>query len=308
MHFLIFSLFLCLFSFNSLFAEACGDETCDCKSCDMGSTQYHDAVYCKGCDGGRQFIPFFRDGSNDSIIRSLPRSVRNAIPDAPMMTKFDEEVLNLCGGLGTDVDKAGFIRLLNDPKLQGDVDEIYRFLDGTLGGGDKKLSIGEFKEKLAEIWFEAGAFRTVMCGVVRGPGRDCECGGLAGLHFSGRFLQLQKMGVAGISLDDRCTYFGPLVSGRVYKVPLIFFDTNGFGMKCDEGYVYGLNSQEIIKFGTKLYVSQNVSSGENLNCVIRERNPDGSYDYDYVVDIRDGKLVSLYPVPERAERDYKSCK
>lgn len=137
-------------------------------------------------------------------------------PPAPAPEPFDLAVLRACGPIRGRVTAAEFEGLVLDhmalirPRLPAD----WQVLDD-----------GAIHRRLAEIWLARRAFDHVFCG-------EWEKGRIGGLHFRGRYLQLQLEATACFRATDRLE-FEP---GLIYTIGVAsadgaeFFPIKGYGL------------------------------------------------------------------------------
>ena len=67
--------------------------------------------------------------------------------------------------------------------------DLYEGLDRSVRGG--QVPLRRFKDELTAVWFDAGGFAHVFCGEPRSDQ-------LGGMHYRGRYLDLQEQGIAGL--------------------------------------------------------------------------------------------------------------
>ena len=118
-------------------------------------------------------------------------SSRPPSPPAPSLDALDRAVLEVCGTWDSRPRAQAFRAMLDRPELQGEVERIHR----VLGGAPAPLP--RFKDELTSVWFAAGGFVHVFCG-------EPEPGKLGGLHYRGRYLELQEQGSADLASGAEC--------------------------------------------------------------------------------------------------------
>ena len=84
--------------------------------------------------------------------------------------------------------------MLDRPEVEPEVRSLYDGLDRSVRGGEVPLR--RFKDELTAVWFDAGGFEHVFCGEPRADE-------LGGLHYRGRYLDLQEQGMAGLMTGRR---------------------------------------------------------------------------------------------------------
>lgn len=128
--------------------------------------------------GNTIFNAFFRLNSFDP-----------GLPSPPILTKFDERVLKLCGDWGNKPTQDEFVAMLTEPESQDVVNDIYNALEHTVI--TPNADVDTFIAELSQIWFHKNGFTHIFCG-------DPKKNRLGGLHFSKRIYEAQKEQWAGI--------------------------------------------------------------------------------------------------------------
>ena len=113
----------------------------------------------------------------------------------PPLDALDRAVLDVCGDWGSRPRAREFRAMLDRPEVAEDVRQLYAALDRSVRGGP--VGLQRFKDELTAVWFDAGGFAHVFCGEPRADG-------LGGLHYRGRYLQLQELGQAGLMTAAEC--------------------------------------------------------------------------------------------------------
>jgi Bacterial EndoU nuclease len=176
------------------------------------------------------FTPFF---DNDD-------KPNDPTPRPPNLNAFDRAMLEVCGDWGSNPREASFRSMLDDPKLSADVDRIFQALNGSVFGPPRDLP--RFKDELASAWFDEGGFRHVFCGEPSG-------GTIGGLHFVGRYLQMQEQGWGGLGRCNRTEIAPPVYTfGVRYRIP-----RGGLRTACPKGYALNLDASEIIIEATRAF-------------------------------------------------------
>lgn len=217
------------------------------------------------------FRPFFNN-SNDGP--------QDYSPLPPTLTALDTAVLNVCGAWGSKPSKNAFRSMLDQDAVKGEVDQIYNSLNGTLR--DQKLDLRAFKDEFSTIWFKVDGFAHIFCG-------EPSQGGIGGLHFAPRYLQLQQQGKAGLA--ERCNR-AELVSNFIYTLG-VQFEAPGGRIKtaCPKGYGYNLDARELFIEATEGYNAMAKRTSGKAMCL--ERVAEGNYLAVFV--IKDGGIRTFYP-------------
>lgn len=221
-----------------------------------------------------QFIPFF---DND------PSSLRNRngidiTPPPPVLNEFDVAINRLCGDPGTEVSRADFQETLQ--QFPDVIARIKENVGGSLVAG--RTSDDEFLEDLTNIWFNVNGFDHVFCGE---PGRN-----IGGLHFAGRYLDLQQRNLAGIlrsSIDN-----AEVIPGAVYTIGVVMQVGDRQVSSPIKGYAYTLNAEELLELGAKVYEDNPNLGTRNEACLVGINNDGQTFDNVFVA--RDGGIRTFY--------------
>lgn len=202
-----------------------------------------------------------------------------SLPAPPALGPLDRAVLALCGGWGSRPDAKAFRRMLDDPALAPEVEQIRAALDGRVTGPHRGPD--EFRDELTRAWFRSGGFRHVFCGE---PGPQ----GLGGLHYAGRYLQMQEEGWGGLDPTCRRTERVPPVQtfGVRYRIP-----GGGWGRACPKGYAEGLDAAALMVEAVRAYRALQPPADGTLACL----HPVAEPGYLAVFVARDGAIRTFYP-------------
>lgn len=177
-------------------------------------------------------------------------------PPKPTLNAFDRRIVELCGtDFGGAVSQARFGQLMRDypdvrQRLQNDV-------GGALNPG--RTTPAQFITDLTAIWFNAKGFQHIFCGEQEGS----DDTGIGGLHFSGRYLDLQERGIAEmIATTSKGTdAIEEVVPGVIYTFGVKVKRPNGQTINHKiKGYGYTLNAQEMLLVATKTYKTSTAQS------------------------------------------------
>lgn len=182
-------------------------------------------------------LPFF-DTTDNPVLVSFGGN-QDITPVAPKLNDFDLAINKLCGVPGTVVTPADFKKtLLEFPDV---LSTIKTNVGGYLVAG--RTSDDEFLDDLTDIWFNAQGFDHVFCGE---PGK-----GIGGLHYAGRYLDLQEKGLAGLLPNSNEK--AEVIPGAVYSVGVVMLVNNRKVISPIKGYTYTLNAEEILAIAAKAY-------------------------------------------------------
>ena len=130
--------------------------------------------------------------------------------------------------------------MLDDPGLAAEVSALYAALGRAVLGGP--LPPDRFRDALTTLWFRAGGFAHIFCGE---PG----AGGVGGLHFAGRYYEMQQRGWGGLAAASACRRE---IAPPVYTLGLHYRRPDGaVGTACPKGYAYGLDAAALLVAATR---------------------------------------------------------
>lgn len=202
-------------------------------------------------------LPFF-DNQHNPV--SLPGSGRvDVTPPAPDIAPFGHAVNGLCGEFGTKVTPAGFSSMLAaHPDL---LERVREFTKGRVFAGHSlPTGAGGYLRDLTDAWFGAGGFAHIFCGE---PGRSASVGGL---HFRGRYLQLQREGVACRLPDNRRSE--EVEPGTIYSMG-VRIRTNAATLQSErKGYGLTLSAEDLLKVVTRAFAENPASGRSNEGCLL----------------------------------------
>lgn len=211
-----------------------------------------------------QFVPFFAN-----------QQTREDQPVSPTITKFDQQSLAVCGGWGNKVKSSDLEGLFTGKVLQ----YLYEELNHTVI--TKNANIDLFKKELIKIWSERSAFEHVVCGQ---PGRHGK-NNLGGLHYVGRYLEVQNNNWGGLA--ESCQR--EQIDRPVYTLGVNFLTPRGsIATKCPSGYQYNMGVMDLIKEGTSAFKEQYISN-KNGACIYSNMG------VSYVFVARNNEIVTFYP-------------
>jgi hypothetical protein len=219
------------------------------------------------------FAPFF-DAED--------RPPSDPTPRPPTLSAFDRAMLKVCGDWGVRPTRADFRATLDDPALTADVTRIYDALGGTILG--PRRDPAGFKEELAAIWFDEDGFRHIFCGEPSG-------GTIGGLHFVGRYLEMQERGWGGLAARCNSTEIVPPVYtfGVRYRIA-----RGGLRTACPKGYALNLDASEILIEATKAFKLMLPRTTGKAMC-LHKVTEGGQRDYLTVFVIKNGAVRTFYP-------------
>lgn len=202
-------------------------------------------------------------------------------PHPPSLDAFDRAVLDLCGEWGSRPSRSAFRQMLDRPGLAADVSALRDELDHAVRG--RSLSPARFADELTALWFAEDGFRHVFCGE---PGEDR----LGGMHFKGRFLQMQERGWGGLASCERSEIDPP-----IHTIGVEFVTPSGeLERACPKSYSNALGARALLVEATKAFRAQQANRPGEAMCV-HEIARSESRSYHAVLVSRAGAIRTFYP-------------
>lgn len=200
-----------------------------------------------------KFLPFF-DNVNNPINVAFGGK-QDLTPPPPQLNEFDQAVNQLCGNVGTVVSPVQFQQTLK--KFPNVLANIKQNVGGYLVAG--RNSDTDFLKDLTDIWFKAKGFDHIFCG-------EPEANKIGGLHFAGRYLDLQNRNLAGRlpNSDNKAE----VVAGAVYSFGVVMQNGNRQVQSPIKGYGYTLNAEEILTIAAKAYKDNPNSGAQSQACLL----------------------------------------
>jgi hypothetical protein len=227
-----------------------------------------------------RLLPFFDDVDNPVRV-NFPRGQQVDItPPAPKLNAFDKAVLNTCGAIGTRVSQNKFQQLLSS------YPEVLQKLQ-TVSGGEifpGRKSKTQFLEDLTNIWFKRRGFEHIFCGEIY------NANDIGGLHFYGRYLQLQNQGIGGRLPNNRQRE--EVVPGVIYTMGVVIKQGNQTIKDVIKGYGYLSNAEEMLVDATLAFKNQKNTEGA---CIYNVRDQDTGKTFPTVFVRKNQTIVTFYP-------------
>jgi hypothetical protein len=184
----------------------------------------------------------------------------DASPPPPQLTPFDTAAAAVCGAPGKSVTRAEFQTLLRShPDVLG---RIKTFTSGRVFPNKPPAASDEaFLTELTEAWFGVKAFDHIFCGEPSAEGG----GKIGGLHFHGRYLQLQKAGQACRMANFRQN---EVVPGVIYTIGVIMRMADGREVRdARKGYGLTLSAEDLFKLVTRAFAENpGGTASETVGC------------------------------------------
>lgn len=225
-------------------------------------------------------VPFF-DNINNFVSGLAYGSPADVTPPSPTLNSFDTAVNNLCGAPGTVVSPSSFQTMMNNnPTVLAN---IKTYVGGFIVPG--RTSTTQFLEDLTNVWFNVEGFEHVFCG------EPVAGGSIGGLHFVGRYLELQEKGLAGRLANN--TSREEVVPNTIYTIGAIMKVGNSTAQSTIKGYPYTLNAEEILSIATLGYKNNPNTTTTNQACHLTVTDTGQTFKAVFVR--RSGGVRTFYP-------------
>ncbi|MBW4518966.1 MAG: EndoU domain-containing protein [Scytolyngbya sp. HA4215-MV1] len=240
---------------------------------------------------GSGFLPFFDQINNPVNVNVSPNHSKVDIsPPPPLLKDFDRAILKTCGPIGSKVNANSIRQLLTrSPNL---VKAAQQQVGGELLPGRSTES--EFLDDLVAVWSKRSGFEHIFCGELESAQK------IGGLHFVGRYLQLQEQGIGGRLPNNASKE--EVIPGVVYTLGIVIRQGNRTFSDDLKGYPYVSDGQELFLAAIALLKAQGNAQGACI-ATVADRDSGKSYSAIFVKD-RDA-IVTFYP---DATPKGKSCR
>ncbi|MBD2775018.1 EndoU domain-containing protein [Iningainema tapete] len=227
-----------------------------------------------------KLLPFF-DNEDNPVPVGFPAGQQLDIsPPPPQLNAFDKKVLQTCGSIGTKVSPNKFKQLLSYyPDV---VQKLQQVTNGELRSGRKNQA--EFIEDLTNIWFKNKGFEHIFCGEIY------NANDIGGLHFYGRYLELQNQGIAGRLPNNNQRQ--EVVPGVIYTMGVVIKQGNQVVRDVIKGYGYLSNAEEMLLDATKIFKLQGNTEGA---CIYNVRDGNTGKSFPAVFVRKDKAIITFYP-------------
>ncbi|MBH8573912.1 EndoU domain-containing protein [Nostocaceae cyanobacterium CENA369] len=227
-----------------------------------------------------KLLPFF-DNVDNPVPVGFPKGQQLDItPRPPQLNRFDEAVLKICGPIGSKVSTNQFKQLLSDyPDV---LQKIQQASNGELRPGRKKKA--QFIEDLTNIWFTNQGFEHIFCGQIY------NANDIGGLHFYGRYLQLQNEGIGGRLPNNQAKE--EVIPGVIYTMGVVIKQGNRIVTDVIKGYGYLSNAEEMLVDATKIFKQQGNTEG---TCIYSVRDRETGKSFPTVFVRKQKAIITFYP-------------
>lgn len=206
---------------------------------------------------GNKCLPFFDDVDNPVKVK-VGGNV-DISPPAPALNAFDQAVNTTCGKAGKVVSRDEFKGLFQQ---HPDVLQRLMAFTGNKVFADRpaRSEPAPYLQDLTDAWFNIKAFDHIFCGE---PGEE---GKIGGLHFHGRYLQLQQSGEACRMNNFRQN---EVVPGVIYTMGVEMLTADGqIARHSTKGYGITLNAEDIFKIVTRAFAENPTPSRDSTACLL----------------------------------------
>jgi hypothetical protein len=227
-----------------------------------------------------ELLPFFDNQDNPVPVNYPSGAKLDITPPAPRLNTFDKAVLKTCGSIGTRVQPNQFKQLLsNYPAVLRQIQEV---TDGELRPNRKSRS--EFLQDLTNIWFKNKGFEHIFCGEIYNEND------IGGLHFYGRYLQLQNEKIGGRLPVNPGRQ--EVIPGVIYTMGVIIKQPNRIVRDEIKGYGYLTNAQELLVDVTKVFKQQENTEGA---CIYQQLDKETGITFPAVFVRKNKGIITFYP-------------
>jgi hypothetical protein len=225
-------------------------------------------------------LPPFFDRIDNPERPDFPQGVAvDLTPPPPQLSPFDRGILQVCRNLGDLVLAEDFQALLaDDPAI---FQQIKTAVAGEIFPG--RNSDAEFLADLTEIWFKRQGFEHIFCGNIRN-------GQLKGMHYVGRYLQLQEQGLAGKLPNNQ--HQEEVIPGAVYTIGVLLKYGNRLIVDRRNGYALITDATELLIAATLAFKAK---AKPNTVCAVPVVDADSGQTYTAVLIKEDHAIVTFYP-------------
>lgn len=195
-------------------------------------------------------LPFF--DNTDNPLKLKGNTSADITPVAPTLDAFDLAINQTCGAVGKAVSETEFKTLLQNH--QNVLTDLMAFTGGKVfAQRPAHTDPTAYLNDLTEAWFSLKAFDHIFCGELDG-------GKIGGLHFHGRYLQLQESGAA-CRMDNYRQ--NEVVPGVIYTMGVTLKTADGnLARHATKGYGLTLSASDMLKVVTRAF-AENPSSGKD---------------------------------------------
>ncbi|WP_392531426.1 EndoU domain-containing protein [Nostoc sp. C117] len=227
-----------------------------------------------------KLLPFFDNVDNPVPVHFPPGKQVDITPPPPLLNSFDRAVLKICGPIGARVSSNNFKKLLYSyPDV---LQKVQQASGGELHSGRRNKA--QFIEDLTNIWFKHRGFEHIFCGEIY------NANDIGGLHFYGRYLELQNEGIGGRLPNNQGRE--EVIPGIVYTMGIVIKERNRTVTDVIKGYGYLSNAEEILSDATKIFKLQGNNEG---SCIYNVRDRETNKSFPTVFVRKEKGIITYYP-------------
>jgi Bacterial EndoU nuclease len=228
----------------------------------------------------KKYLPPFFDSTDNPELHHFPQGMEvDMTPLPPDLSPFDRDVLQVCGNLGDRAHASDFQALLTAyPEV---LQLIKTAVNGEIFPG--RITDAEFLADLTEIWFKRHGFEHIFCG-------NIHDGKLKGMHYVGRYLQLQEQGLAGKLPDNQQQE--ETIAGAVYTLGVLLKYGDRFLIDRRNGYALVTDATELLIAATVAFKAR---AKPRSVCTFDVRDLASGHTYPAVLVKEDNAIVTFYP-------------
>lgn len=226
-------------------------------------------------------LPFF-DSANNPV--KLKNGLADITPPAPVIDAFGQALNTACGPAGNKVSPEAFKQLLrNHTDVLARVKAFTQ--DKVFNNRPAKAAPEDYLHDLTEAWFAVHAFDHIFCGEPEANGP------IGGMHYVGRYLQLQQTGEACRMDNLRQNEVVPNVS---YSMGVIMRFGNNTARSSIKGYGLTLSAEDLLKVVTRSFAENPTNSRDKTTACLVPIQDDG-YKFTAVFARRSAGIRTFYP-------------
>ncbi len=152
-----------------------------------------------------------------------------------------------------------------------------------------------FIQDLTNIWFKRRGFEHIFCGEIYNEND------IGGLHFYGRYLQLQNQGIGGRLPNNQARQ--EVVPGVIYTMGVVLKQGNRRVTDVIKGYGYLSNAEEMLLDATKIFKFQGNTEGA---CIFNVQDRETGKSFPTVFVRKEQAIITFYPDATPSERKCKN--
>lgn len=225
-------------------------------------------------------LPFFDD--QDNKVRISGGQMADMSPPAPTLNEFDKALNKICATPGTVVAASDFKAMMrNHPQV---LNRIKTFTGGKVFADRPAPATEEaYLSDLTEAWFAIHAFDHIICGE--------PTGSIGGLHFHGRYLQLQEDGNACRMNNFRQN---ESTENVIYTMGVRMKKADGsFAQHSKKGYGLTLSGEDLLKLITRAFKENPTPNTSSTGCWLKVK--DDGHEFESVFVRRKSGIRTYYP-------------